>query len=969
MITQKIKLNLIPGGILPRIKASQYDSGARTLKFQLYNEAQEFLIPSGSTVSIRGTKSDHTGFQYECEYSGSEVTAKITDQMTVSPGEVLAELVITKDDNRIATGNFIFDNEEAALKDDIIISHTDIPAIEHLDDIVDLVEEDAAIAAAAKEAVQTAASQAASSATSAATSASNASASASQASASATAAATSAANASASESNASASALAAKTSEDNAADSEDSASASATAAALSESNASASETNAAASALAASGSATNASASATAAAISATNASTSETNADSSATQAQTSASAASESQAAAALSETNAATSASAAATSATNAATSESNASTNASSASTSATNAANSETLARKWAVGDSGSGSATPSDTNNAYYWAQRAQQAAGGGLHKEVVNTLPTTNIDTNTIYLVPSSDPESENVKDEYINLNGTTSGWELIGSTKVDLTNYYTKTQTDTFLDEKLSEDYANVYGAKNLIPYPYYDSSETTDNGITYTVNSDGSVHAEGTATATSDFVLADVLELPNGDYILTGDTDSETAYANSSILFNEKSISGTAHWNYGAESPCVFTVNNYTLRKLRIRITSGAFVNQTFYPMLRLASIKDDTYQPYAKTNKELTKDVNSRYTKSETDALLDGKTPVYGKGINLLDNWYFIGGGSQQGGGQFPINQRAGYITPAGTRLYTDTGLTNLVGTQSEPYHEVKFVNNNYCSYKTSTEGVIWYVNTSDAVLGYTNYSYTIDRWSAHAYGSYVTLHQDYISISAGTFFQQKAEPWIFQYLVGKQVTFSILMGDGNFYSNTITFNTTENIYLITEKFSAYASVPNSINELIALYILSPITIQAIKLELGTEQTLAHQDVQGNWVLNDPPPNFQQELAKCQRYFFNTKDSIFIGLPYTTGNGRITTNLPVEMRVLPSVDISRVDYSTSYLDNIGNGRVGFSGFLNLVTKKNQFSADINGATGLDIAKQLLLYDCEIWLSADI
>src|SRR5699024_7637111 len=25
-------------------------------------------------------------------------------------------------------------------------------------------------------------------------------------------------------------------------------------------------------------------------------------------------------------------------------------------------------------------------------------------------------------------------------------------------------------------------------------------------------------------------------------------------------------------------------------------------------------------------------------------------------------NLLDNWYFIGGGSQQGGGQFPINQR-------------------------------------------------------------------------------------------------------------------------------------------------------------------------------------------------------------------------------------------------------------------------------------------------------------------
>ena len=25
-------------------------------------------------------------------------------------------------------------------------------------------------------------------------------------------------------------------------------------------------------------------------------------------------------------------------------------------------------------------------------------------------------------------------------------------------------------------------------------------------------------------------------------------------------------------------------------------------------------------------------------------------------------NLLDNWYFVGGGSQQGGGSFPVNQR-------------------------------------------------------------------------------------------------------------------------------------------------------------------------------------------------------------------------------------------------------------------------------------------------------------------
>lgn len=40
--------------------------------------------------------------------------------------------------------------------------------------------------------------------------------------------------------------------------------------------------------------------------------------------------------------------------------------------------------------------------------------------------------------------------------------------------------------------------------------------------------------------------------------------------------------------------------------------------------------------------------------------------------------------------------------------------------------------------------------------------------------------------------------------------------------------------------------------------------------AAKLERGPIQTLAHQDADGKWVLNDPPPNKALELAKCQRY---------------------------------------------------------------------------------------------------
>ena len=51
----------------------------------------------------------------------------------------------------------------------------------------------------------------------------------------------------------------------------------------------------------------------------------------------------------------------------------------------------------------------------------------------------------------------------------------------------------------------------------------------------------------------------------------------------------------------------------------------------------------------------------------------------------------------------------------------------------------------------------------------------------------------------------------------------------------------------------------------------------INLIAAKLELGPVQTLAHQDAEGNWVLHDPPPNFQQELTKCQRYQYMTNAS--------------------------------------------------------------------------------------------
>lgn len=61
----------------------------------------------------------------------------------------------------------------------------------------------------------------------------------------------------------------------------------------------------------------------------------------------------------------------------------------------------------------------------------------------------------------------------------------------------------------------------------SKNLIPYPYFETSKTV-NGITFTVNEDRSITANGTATAQATFYIAQnkkYLILPNTKYRLSG------------------------------------------------------------------------------------------------------------------------------------------------------------------------------------------------------------------------------------------------------------------------------------------------------------------------------------------------------------------------------------------------------------------------------------------------------------
>ena len=58
------------------------------------------------------------------------------------------------------------------------------------------------------------------------------------------------------------------------------------------------------------------------------------------------------------------------------------------------------------------------------------------------MNVEVVETLPTEDIDTSAIYLVPSDDPTTQDLYLEYMYINNQ---WELLGQKQivVDLSNY----------------------------------------------------------------------------------------------------------------------------------------------------------------------------------------------------------------------------------------------------------------------------------------------------------------------------------------------------------------------------------------------------------------------------------------------------------------------------------------------------------------------------------------------
>ena len=235
-------------------------------------------------------------------------------------------------------------------------------------------------------------------------------------------------------------------------------------------------------------------------------------------------------------------------------------------------------------------------------------------------------------------------------------------------------------------------------------------------------------------------------------------------------------------------------------------------------------------------------------------------------------NLLDNWYF----------RNPINQRQGRIVKPNTTYYSDNTLATAAGTTSAYVTAYRYATGtangvNYASFKLEDTDTAptYYAAPENVVRGYTGAGYGIDRfYTDDIYGTTLITDEGLVLVS-GQNNRSQAQFFDFVAQDDTEVTLSALYkGDIqlDFWGMTREPEHADDWSVATFTYTIPAGT-NLSNRLYCptfkAHMGSTCTVKAAKLELGSTQTLAHQDENGNWQLNEIP-DYGEQLARCQRY---------------------------------------------------------------------------------------------------
>lgn len=141
--------------------------------------------------------------------------------------------------------------------------------------------------------------------------------------------------------------------------------------------------------------------------------------------------------------------------------------------------------------------------TPTEEEFWQLVAEKGQNGEPGAVKMQVVDTLPETG-ETDTIYLVKKDNPGEQNLYDEYVY---TDTGWEHIGDTSVDLSDYYTKEESN----EKLLTKQDKLLAGENI-----------TIEGNVISASGDEGIK---TIDMTNNLTTNEVIALEPGIYALIG------------------------------------------------------------------------------------------------------------------------------------------------------------------------------------------------------------------------------------------------------------------------------------------------------------------------------------------------------------------------------------------------------------------------------------------------------------
>ena len=282
-----------------------------------------------------------------------------------------------------------------------------------------------------------------------------------------------------------------------------------------------------------------------------------------------------------------------------------------------------------------------------------------------------------------------------------------------------------------------------------------------------------------------------------------------------------------------------------------------------------------------------------------TTTVEESLADISTTLQKKvNPNLLDNWYFGN----------PVDQRGGYVVIPGVEYY-QLGSMTVGGTTTAYYKVISIDSNGNPTF--SIDGTNYWTLGANMVRGYTGAGYGIDRWKADGV---VTING---GISSTQPFYQIVEDKVIEALLGKVVTLSAMNAD-NLVSCTYKFpDSIPGDYVKLDKLYG--------DEILQVYLRSGNNSQlfrfgsevnkilAVKVELGSQQTIAHQDANGNWVLNEIP-DYGEQLARCQRYCLVIGNSGYsyegagVGTSFSDTGVEIMVPTPTPLRTKPVVTVT-------------------------------------------------------------